>query len=229
MITLLLLPGMDGTGELFEPFVAALRGEFKVVVMRYPAQSQLAYNDLESRARAAIPAEGPYAILGESFSGPIAMSLAAGASPRLKGLILCCSFACNPRPGLYGLRSLVHWLPIAGAPLGLVSQLLLGRFSTPALRSMLVKSVKQLPAPTLRARLRAVLEVDVTDKLPMISAPVLYLRATRDRLVPPAAAMLVARLRPGTTITDLESPHFLLQSVPSEAAAAVRAFLRKTA
>jgi hypothetical protein len=29
MITLVLLPGMDGTGELFEPFIAALGDDFE--------------------------------------------------------------------------------------------------------------------------------------------------------------------------------------------------------
>lgn len=79
-VSLILLPGMDGTGQLFEPFISALAGEFEVKVVTYPASQPLGYTELEAVARKAIPKEGPYVILGESFSGPIAVSLGASAS-----------------------------------------------------------------------------------------------------------------------------------------------------
>ena len=177
MVTLLLLPGMDGTDELFGAFVAALGGEFQVKVVRYPNSEPLGYAELESFARAAIPAEGSYVILGESFSGPIAVSLCAGAPDRLKGLVLCCSFVSNPRAAFSGLRSLVGFLPVALAPVGVLSHMVLGRFSTGALRSAVAHAVAQVSPSALRARLRAVLSVDVSAKLASATVPVLYLRA----------------------------------------------------
>ena len=51
IFALVLLPGMDGTGELFAPFVAALKREFKVVVVRYPTNEPLGYAELEAIAR----------------------------------------------------------------------------------------------------------------------------------------------------------------------------------
>src|SRR5919109_330149 len=98
MVTLVLLHGMDGTGNLFEPFVAAIGSGFNVNVVRYPTEEPLTYADLEAFARAALSTEGPCVILGESFSGPIAISIAASCPPRLTGVILCCSFARNLRP-----------------------------------------------------------------------------------------------------------------------------------
>jgi hypothetical protein len=77
MVTLVLLPGMDGTGTLFEPFVAALGHEFAVKVVDYPRAEPLGYEQLELFATAALPSEGPLILLGESFSGPIAVALAA--------------------------------------------------------------------------------------------------------------------------------------------------------
>src|SRR5687767_5910188 len=119
MITLMLLPGMDGTGHLFAPFLEALGNEFNVKVVRYPGTEALNYAELEAVARAAMP-DGPFVLLGESFSGPIAISLAASGSPHLKGLVLCCTFARNPKPLFTGLRSLVSILPVAAAPTGLL-------------------------------------------------------------------------------------------------------------
>lgn len=40
-ITLLLLPGLDGTGDLLEPFVAAWGSSFKPRVIAYPEADPL--------------------------------------------------------------------------------------------------------------------------------------------------------------------------------------------
>jgi pimeloyl-ACP methyl ester carboxylesterase len=55
--------------------------------------------------------------------------------------------------------------------------------------------------------------------------PVLYLRATEDRLVPRRCADTIAAAIPQTHIVDVEPPHFLLQAAPTATAAAVRAFI----
>lgn len=226
-MTLVLLPGMDGTGQLFAPFVAALGREFNVKVVAYPTAAPLGYHELEAIARAVLPAEGPYVILGESFSGPIAVSLAASGSPGLKGLVLCCSFVSNPRPAFSGLRSFVAVLPLALAPVGLLGRLLMGRFRTNALQAALAKSMSQVSLSAIRARLQAVLSVNVSAKLRSVKVPVLYLRASRDGIVPASASALVAELCPGTRVVELEAPHFLLQAVPAKAAQEVSAFVRE--
>ena len=41
--TLVLLPGMDGSGTLFEPFLRALPPDLPVKVLRYPGQDALSY------------------------------------------------------------------------------------------------------------------------------------------------------------------------------------------
>ncbi|MBX9790721.1 MAG: hypothetical protein K2Y37_17530 [Pirellulales bacterium] len=38
MTTLVLLPGLDGTGSLFADFVSALDGQIETVVVAYPAR-----------------------------------------------------------------------------------------------------------------------------------------------------------------------------------------------
>jgi pimeloyl-ACP methyl ester carboxylesterase len=227
VITLVLLPGMDGTGDLFDPFIAALGGEFSVKVVRYPVTDPLGYAELEAFARGALPTDDPFVLLGESFSGPIAISLAASASQRLQGLILCCTFARNPRPGLAGFRSVIDFLPIAFAPVRILSHLLLGRFSTPALRTALLRSLGKVTPSALRARLAAVLSVDVSTQLSEVKVPILYLRAASDRLVPPSASELISQCAPATRMVELNAPHFLLQAAPAEAARVVRAFVHE--
>ena len=108
-IRLVLLPGMDGTGDLFEPLQEALDPRTRVDIVRYPGSGPQGYDELEPRIRAQLPADEPFVLLGESFSGPLAIAIAATPPPGLRGLILCCSFARAPAPGLALLRlSLIH-------------------------------------------------------------------------------------------------------------------------
>lgn len=209
---------MDGTGELFGPFIEALGGEFDVRVVRYPADHCGGYEELEEIARAAIPQDQPYVLLGESFSGPIAISIAASASGQLLGLVLCCTFARNPRPGLAVLKSFIGAMPFKALPAGwLVSA---------QMRAAFARAMDRVTTQALRARMRAVLTVDVCDRLAVCNVPILYLRAQRDRLVPRNAASLIASIKPATRVVEFDAPHFLLQTTPAQAAQEVAAFVR---
>ena len=225
MTTLVLLPGMDGTGELLDAFAAAVSPGIKVKVLRYPTTKALDYAGLEAVARAALPVDEPYVLLGESFSGPIAISLAASRPPQLVGLVLCCTFARNPRPSMAVFRPLLSLLPVAVAPVGLLARLLLGRFYTVVWRAALSGALDQVAPPVLRSRLHAVLSVDVSRQLARVVVPTLYLRGAQDDVVPRSSGQHVLEVKPNTTMMELEAPHFLLQVLPEEAARAVSEFI----
>ena len=87
--TLVLLPGMDGTGRLFQPFVEALGSEVHVQTIAYPPSESLTCAELAAFATSALPRAGPLVILGESFSGPIAVEVAARCGRRVRGLAAC--------------------------------------------------------------------------------------------------------------------------------------------
>lgn len=212
---------MDGTGELFARFAAELGAGFEVRTVRYPGDHCGGYEELEAIARQAIPADRPYILLGESFSGPIAISIAASAPGQLRGLVLCCTFARNPRPGLAALKPLIGALPFKALPANWLVDA--------SMRKAFKLALDQVTTPALRARMRAVLAVDARDRLAACDVPILYLRATRDRLVPRAAAELVARIKPSTRVIEFDAPHFLLQTAPERAAREVAAFAQLNA
>lgn len=226
---LVLLPGMDGTGSLFDAFIAALSGACTVHVVRYPTEAELGYHDLAHIARSFIPPDQPWVILGESFSGPIAIALAAETAnqPQCRGLILCASFARNPRPQLGWFRPMVGITPVSILPPDALSPILFGRWSTPALRAQLRHALTQVVPQTLRIRLQAVMEVDVSNRLSQITAPILYLQALNDRLVPASSGDLIKDLQPQTEMVRLDGPHLLLQVAPQDSARVVLDFLRK--
>ncbi|MTW11641.1 alpha/beta hydrolase [Pseudoduganella eburnea] len=218
---LVLLPGMDGTGELFTPFIQALGGQFDVRVVKYPGDHGGGYDELEALARAALPQDRPYFLLGESFSGPIAVSIAASAPQHLSGLVLCCTFAHNPRPRLAALKALIGVMPVKALPAAwLVSEQLRAPFNA---------ALSKVTSNALRARMRAVLAVDVRSRLAACNVPILYLQAKRDLLVPPGAANAITSIKPAVKLAAFDAPHFLLQTVPREAAREVGDFVRLNA
>ncbi|WP_193531753.1 alpha/beta fold hydrolase [Roseateles aquatilis] len=222
MIRLVLLPGMDGTGQLFGPFLAALGVTVDARVVRYPP-SMASYQELVAFAANELPTDGRYIILGESFSGPIATALAAGRPAGLVGLVLCATFVKSPRPRFNSLRSLVGLLPAIAPPIKPLSWLLCNEAAgsqLPHLRS----AIASVPPSTLRARLGEVLAVDASESLRDVSVPILYLRALHDRLVPRDASQVIQQLRQDVTVVDVEAPHFLLQTAPEASAAAVQRF-----
>jgi len=226
--TVVLLPGMDGTGDLFAPVVAALGPDVPTITVRYPNQP-LDYAAHEEIARAALPVGRPFILLGESFSGPIAVSIAAGAPPGLLGYVLCCSFVTSPRPLLWVLLPFLALLPPRRVPASVATYFLMGRFASPELRQMHAEALRRVSARALVARLDAIARVDARSTLRHVGLPALYLRATEDRLVPRSAATEFARLSSNARVVDIEGPHLLLQSRPAAAAHAIHEFVGQIA
>lgn len=225
MVALVLLPGLDGTGLLFEDFVAALGSDVDVVVANYPPDRPLDYANLEQIARSFIPPNTPFVVLGESFSGPIALSIATSSPPGLLGVIMCCSFARNPLPVLAPVRSLLWLLPLKLIPLSVFDFFLMGRFSTARLRALLARALAKISPAVLRERACAALAVDQTTALRKVRVPLLYLRAREDRMVGKSASQWVLAQSADAQLVEFEAPHFLLQTLPAEAAAIVSEFV----
>jgi pimeloyl-ACP methyl ester carboxylesterase len=221
-----LLPGLDGTGALFRRFLAALDPGIRAAAIAYPHDRFVDYAGLEDIVRSALPEQEPFVLLAESFSGPVAIRIAASRPAGLRGLILTCSFARNPRRWLAPLRPLVRFLPVRAAPVAPLAAPALGRFATPALRRELAAALSDVSPSVIRGRLRAVLGVNVEALVTRIDVPTLYLRASADRLVPNSAADAFAAM-PRIRIAEIDAPHFLLQARPAAAAAHVHAFLRE--
>ena len=225
MVTLVLLPGLDGTGLLFADFVAALKPNVRAIVASYPTDVPLRYDELEPIARSFLPQDEPFFLLAESFSGPIAIAIAASSPPGLLGLVLCCSFARNPMPALGPFRFALGAIPVAAVPMALVCFFGLGRFATRATRPALAQSRARVAPAVLRARARAALSINLVSLLSQIKLPVLYLRASEDRIVSGASCEVVSSLLPQTVVVQFPAPHFLLQVLPKPVASTVTDFM----
>jgi pimeloyl-[acyl-carrier protein] methyl ester esterase len=224
-VHLMLLPGMDGTGRLFGPLLRSLPPALVASVVVYPPDRQCGYAELVSLTVSAVPDGSEFLVLGESFSGPLALLLAARRPPGLRGVILCASFARSPLPFFARwLRGLIRPFWFRAVPWSLVRRGLLGRFDTASLTQMVETAIIGVQPAVLAARARAVLAVDVGVQLQSCLVPILYLAATEDRLVSGKSLAHIKRLQPRVDAVALVGPHRLLQVAPKEAAQAIQTF-----
>ena len=217
---LVLLPGLDGTGELFRPLLAVWRGAAPVVGS-YPRDRFLDYDACVAHAATFLPAGERSVLLGESFSGPIAIRLAAQFPERVAGLVLCASFARSPRGApLSAMVSACATIALrAPGSKFFLQQLLLNGHRDAVLLDRVEDNRRLVRPEVLASRLRAVMRCDAREELRRTRQPLLYLQAARDRLVPQAAAADILHCRPDGRIARIAAPHFVLQTKPSEAAA----------
>ncbi len=206
--------------------LAAMPAAIATRVVRYPLEGAGDYATCLELARAALPTDQPYVLLGESFSGPIAISIAATAPRGLRAVILCATFAANPRPRLSIIRPLLPYLPVhgTGVSLRLSRFLVLGRCATPGIIQLHQRILATVPASTLRQRLEAVADCDVSEALARIKVPILCLVARHDRLIPRSAVRLIRQRAPAATVKEIHAPHCLLQCAPHEAADVIAGF-----
>ena len=224
MADLIVLPGLDGTATLRAAFVDSARTSFESIsVLAYPADAFLDYAQLEKFARSNLPRDRPFILLGESFSGPVALAIAASPPRNMAGLVLSTTFARNPVPLRAALRMVARVAPVRMLPKRLLSWSLLGRWATAEMESSLDQALSSVSPDVLRRRAIATLNVDATSCLRAISMPALYLHATEDRLLSRSAKRDIGSIR-GVTIKDVEGPHLLLQTAPHSCARAIAEF-----
>ena len=219
---LLMLPGLDGTGQLFEPLLKSLGARWPSRVMRYPADPGCGYAELLTWVQDQIPNDQPLFILAESFSGPLAIELAARRPQQVRVLVLCCTFASNPQSGLRWGKGLLPWMPLVTWPRWPMLRLLMGPYGTTEARQQMADVVSALPADLVRARLAAVMAVDVREALRSLTQPVWVLQADADALVPSSATQKLCDGLVQAKRVRLAGPHALLQACPEAAAVVLR-------
>jgi pimeloyl-ACP methyl ester carboxylesterase len=224
MTAVVILPGLDATAVLLQEFSSRLSGLGSPArVIAYPPDLVLGYTQLELLVRAQLPVSQPFVLLGESFSGPLAIRVAANPPPGLVGLVLSTTFARAPMAGLLPFAPLLRFAPVR-PPMRVLRWLLLGRWATSTLQAQLTLALGSVSPAVLRARAAAALGENVAALLPSITVPVLQLVAAQDRLLSRSAfAALAAGLAHCRTVR-IEGPHLLLQTATQACAQEVTAF-----
>jgi pimeloyl-[acyl-carrier protein] methyl ester esterase len=220
---LLLLPGLDGTGELYAPLLDVLGGAVTASVVRY--EPERSFDDYVHAAAKALSPQNAV-LVAESFSGPIALALCARYPANIKGLVLCATFAQSPFRSLlrlspYAPNALLRPSPIQ--PLILRYVCLNGERDNRLLEQAL-SVLRSVPASTMHARLTTLSTIDMRPLLCSVNVPTLYLRATRDRVVHQRLGRALTDNLSNVVVQEIEGPHLLLQARPRECAEAIVRF-----
>ncbi|HEX2675160.1 MAG TPA: alpha/beta fold hydrolase [Polyangiales bacterium] len=222
---LVLLPGLDGTGDLFTPLRAVAEPAFELRVLRYDHAQDQSYARLASELKRELPTERPFVLIAESFAGPLAIRLAAERGREVEAVVFVNSFV--RAPVTLAQRVLLASLgrAISHPPAWAVRRYMLGDDAPLALVQSVQDALQRVPAPVLRARLATLASCDESESYLRCMAPMFYLRGMRDRLLDPAALALVEYLRPGLVVESLDGPHLLLQRNPEAAVAVLSEWL----
>ena len=153
----------------------------------------------------------------------------------MQAVVLCASFVACPLPWLPAAicrlldgAGITRGTTVAASlmPVSVTARLLLGDKALPNLRRLLAKAHEQVSAKALAARVRAVLRVDVSDALRACPVPLLYLRASDDRVISASSWKRIAEIRPDACLEELPGPHLILQTQPALAIARIERFLK---
>jgi pimeloyl-ACP methyl ester carboxylesterase len=221
-LPIVLLPGLNGTARLLEDVRSRLAAKRPAVIIDYPVDRKLGYGELIELVRGRLP-EGRFIVLGESFSGPIAIELAARMPERVAGLILTVSFARSPLP--FGGSLARSWLSLRmPRPRWAMAAGLMGSQGTPELSRTLAETLASIPNEVAAFRVGEAIGVDKTARLKEVACPVLYIVGKRDWLLGRRPMHEVQRLAKQCEVAEIDGPHMLLATHASEAAQVIEGF-----
>ena len=207
---LLLIPGIDGTGRLFYRQLPSLERDFAVTTTRLRDTAETMDDlvaDLHGEVTRVAGKAGRVTLLGESFGGALTLSYAIAHPERIDRLVILNSFAHFGSPARlwlgYQLLRAMPW-----AMMRTVRRLNARRMHSPKTEREEIARFHDLMRAATRqgylSRLRILRRYDIRRHLPSIAAPVLFLAADGDTLVPSVQqARLMSGLTPAATLRIL--------------------------
>jgi len=209
--SVVLVPGMNGTGDLFYCQVPRLQRSFRVATYRLRDDAEnldVLAEDLARVVDIAAPQDRRATIVGESFGGAVALTLALRYPERIERLVILNSFPYFAPQ--YRLRlAIIGLMVLPWGAMPLVRHLTAFGLHSRHTHHREVRHFIRLTANATRDgyinRLKLLKDFDVRDRLHKIRAPTLFLASERDHLVPAVAqARYMADRVPSSVIRILE-------------------------
>jgi pimeloyl-[acyl-carrier protein] methyl ester esterase len=226
--SLLMLPGLDGTGIMFQPIIDELKAHVDPIVVSYSQKEECSYPKLTDYVSTLLP-QNEYFILGESFSGPIALMLADRKPEGLKGIILCATFISNPSALFPSLLSFLVRAPLFSVwPVSVKAKILTGGRSDDRIEQLIQDIRGKATNTAMAARAREAMKVNVSEELRRSEYPMLYLRGARDIIVGSHNLKKIQAIKGEVSDVTLDTSHLVLQEAPRDSAEAIQKFIKTT-
>ena len=226
--TLVLMPGLDGTGKLFAPLIPLLEPHFRLIIVTYPDLDS--FSEYVDCARNQLPESGGFSLVAESFSGPVAMAIMAQPPGQIGPSVLSSTFARSP---LAALTRMSNYVPEQMFSIGALSDFCLDVYEVndedfSETQPLPLNVMEQLDGVLLKHRISVLSRIDVSALLPGIEIPILHLHGTQDRIVSETDALMLQSNLPDVNRIDIDAPHLLLQTHPQQCAELIFNHVRAT-
>lgn len=209
---LLLLPGLDGTGDLFTALRAQLPQDIAHKVVTLNELTASSYQQQANEIADFVKTK-PTLLVAESYSGPIAQRICKLYPNNVKAIVFIASFVSPPTR----LVQLARYVPAQIIkPVAAIKPFLnLFGFSGTATKNQLsdvLLALEKTDSYRLKQRINNIAGLQIA--IEPQSLPVLYLAPTHDRLVTQSAVHHLLQNFPHTQLIQLEGGHFIAQQQP---------------
>ena len=209
---IILLPGLDGTGILFEKLLEEIPSVFDVEVVSYDSIKAVSYSSQAIEIAERFKHEDIF-IVGESYSGRVVYELCQILGGHVKGVVFLASFISRPS-AMSRVASIM--------PLGLLKPNRLSRFMLylfgfnmaggPEVVAPVFQSLQKTDKRKLKLRLSNIAHLaKPTEK---IDCPVTYIRPSTDLLVGINSVKYLASMCSNFSRAKVNGGHFIAQSNP---------------
>ena len=220
---LILLPGLDGTGKMFHPFIEELDSSFSTLIIPIKSIRYLSYDDIVDDIYDQLPLSEQFIFLAESFSGFILAKLLSKYDIKCKKIILVSSFFDTPKL-LNSLSSFfISYIPIKFIPKHFVSKILFN--GSIANENDFLNIIYSIESRVLKSRLKLIRTMNYRF-LKRNYIECLYLNAENDFIIHNKNIRAVRKKYINTTVKTVSGGHLLLQSNPKESALIINRFLK---
>ncbi|MGH1429389.1 MAG: serine aminopeptidase domain-containing protein [Arenicella sp.] len=220
---IVLLPGLDGTGNLFSSLINELP-DHDCEVIPLPTTCSQDYPSITTAITEKLPTED-FILIAESFSGPIGATLVKKDIHNLKGIIFVATFLSTPQKLLVDIARHLPLKHLSRFPFSKywIKLLFLGAHANNDLLNSFLRTIQSLPSKVIKDRLRAISFLSINKQ--ESSFPCRYIQAKNDKLISPKKAIEFHSYFHNIVTKTIDGPHFILQAKPKESALMVSEFI----
>ncbi len=217
---LVLLPGLDGTGLLFNELITHLTSHFQVIVVSCPPNRHCSLTELAELVREKVEDPQNTILLGESFSGIVVIKLLVENPLPLRGIIFCSAFSEAPYPNALKIlgKLPLNNFPWHKTPGILVKKMGLGSSAKRNQIENIRHALSQVNPEVIAHRVQLISQFHAPCRTQVWEIPCCFLQASQDCLVSQSSANWFSERFNPFFLNKVEGPHFLIQAQPQQCA-----------
>lgn len=219
---LILIPGMDGSGFLYQPLSKLLseKGFDNVIEPLNPHIDKQAYIEfLENKYQGQ-----DLVLVAESYGGHIATKLAIRNRLSIKKMVIMASFLKNPTMltelEKYLSIDIIHKPKLPEAALGIA---LFGKKSNKELIELFKQAMQDVTPEQLKQRIQDMRTLELPNE--QVDIPTLYIQASDDFLVPARNLKSYQKVFIKLSVEKLKATHMVAQGNAQECADLIEEFI----